>query len=283
MTTTAPESTLTQPYSVVADVSPEMAEELLKFNTKNRKIVPQAVKEYAKAMHDGRWLFDAAPIRISTDGVVLDGQHRLHAIVQSGTTQRMSIWKNLAPETQAVMDTGRKRSFANALTLSGEVNPNNLAAATSAFYYWEHGVRDASLAAFGTINGVRPQITELQEFFNQYRDELVEAVIYSSRVYRVLPLSQRVTGMLWMIVSQKDREDAMVFFEKLISGTDMGATDPILQVRNRILVEHGRIGKLDAAWQVGILLKAWNLFRTGATVARLQYKLTNDDKFPEPK
>jgi hypothetical protein len=285
MTITAPAVTdpNAAPYNVVADVNPEMAKQLLEYNTKNRKLLPAAVKEYARAMKDGRWLFDGAPIRISSSGVVLDGQHRLQAIVQSGTTQRMSIWKNIDPATQAVMDTGRKRTFSNALTLDGVPNPSAVASATSAYFFWTQGLRDSKLASFSVVNGMRPQISQLQEFFETNQDRILQAVNLANRVTRVLPVSRRVMAMLWLAFSEKDQDATDIFFEKLITGSDLAEGDPILALRNRLMIAHGEVGNLENTWQIGVFLKAWNHYRDGNTVKRIQYKLNSNETFPEPK
>ena len=70
-------------------------------------------------MISGKWLFDGQPIRFDSDGFLLDGQHRLNAIVKSGTSQKFLIIKGLQNETFKVMDTGKNRNGSDALSILG--------------------------------------------------------------------------------------------------------------------------------------------------------------------
>lgn len=70
----------------------------------------------------GFWHFDGAPIRFSDDGTLLDGQHRLHAIIQSNTTLDMLVVRGLKNETQATMDIGSVRQACNFFQMNGVKN-----------------------------------------------------------------------------------------------------------------------------------------------------------------
>ena len=69
-------------------ITPELAREILKGNSKNRKIRQQRVDYLADEMKNGRWQISHQGICIATDGRVLDGQHRLLAVIQSGVQRR---------------------------------------------------------------------------------------------------------------------------------------------------------------------------------------------------
>lgn len=66
-------------------LGPTLAHELLKLNTHNRPLSPSVVAKYAATMRLGLWRpHPRSPIAISTAGRFLNGQHRLHAIADSG-------------------------------------------------------------------------------------------------------------------------------------------------------------------------------------------------------
>lgn len=98
-------------YTVIRDITPDMANEMLKSNTNNyRKAYYKVVAKYADDMANGRWQTNGDPIRISKSGVLLDGQHRLMAIAKSGTTQTMLIVYDVEDET-SVFDIGYRRNL----------------------------------------------------------------------------------------------------------------------------------------------------------------------------
>lgn len=104
-------------------VTPEMAEEILN-NSKNvftnRKIRQATVDMYAKDMKNGNWKENGETIKITSDGILIDGQHRLHAIVKCGKPQEMLIVEGISPDVVDTIDIGLKRSLENALQFQGK-------------------------------------------------------------------------------------------------------------------------------------------------------------------
>lgn len=109
-------------------VEPDQAQKWLECNVANRTLRPSRVKEYASAMQEGRWLYTADPIRFDLDGKLIDGQHRLMAVVKSGCTVEMHVVRGLAPEAQDAVDTGVIRTAADALKVRGFKHGSQLAA-----------------------------------------------------------------------------------------------------------------------------------------------------------
>lgn len=95
---------------VIMDITPAAAKRLLRLNTNNRNLRDKRVDQYAHDMKAGRWYANGMPIVISNEGVLKDGQHRLHACVKAETTLEGSIVLYL-PEKQAnCYDVGAARS-----------------------------------------------------------------------------------------------------------------------------------------------------------------------------
>lgn len=94
------------------DLTPEMAAALLANpHPKQRRPAPGTVKNYARAITEGRWA-PAAPDPILTDaeGRMFNGAHRCAAVVEAGVTIRIWIGRNADPELFDVIDVGRRRS-----------------------------------------------------------------------------------------------------------------------------------------------------------------------------
>lgn len=96
--------------SLECDVGPEAAQELLKLNIGNRPIRQNTVQSYARAMKAGEWYFTAEPMTI-LDGVLISGQKRCLAIIQSGATIRMVIAAGVHPKSRLVIDSGDRRKL----------------------------------------------------------------------------------------------------------------------------------------------------------------------------
>lgn len=114
----------------VETITPSDATEMLKHNHSNRPVRGTYVKRLASAMRRGEWCVSHQGIAFSTDGTLLDGQHRLMAVVDSGVTCQMMVSRDVHPDAFRVMDQGARRSIADIGRLDRRVADTvNLAAA----------------------------------------------------------------------------------------------------------------------------------------------------------
>jgi hypothetical protein len=122
-------------------VTPSEAKRLLDRNVNNRPINATIVKHYADMMKRGKWHVDAdTPIKIAVDNTLLDGQHRLMAVVESNTTQAMTFRTNCDKHSQQYMDRGRKRSLSDDLHIQGYKYNSVLSSSLSLIWrYLEEG------------------------------------------------------------------------------------------------------------------------------------------------
>lgn len=103
----------------VETVTPAQAENWLNSNKNNRKMRDGVAEQYAQDMRDGKWTRCVAPIVFYEDGDLADGQHRLWAIVISGTSQEFAILRGLDRASGLNIDTGLSRSLVDAGRISG--------------------------------------------------------------------------------------------------------------------------------------------------------------------
>lgn len=116
----------------IVRVTPDLAKQWLEFNTKNRPLNDRHVKHMADVMTAGDMVFNGETIIFDTNGVLLNGQHQLTACVKSGRTFDKLVVRNVSPDAFDTLDSGRKRKVADMLSMAGEPNSSNVAAAISA-------------------------------------------------------------------------------------------------------------------------------------------------------
>lgn len=112
----------------VETIGPKEAAVLLEANTNNRPVSQARVDAIARAMVEGAWLFHGASIQISEQGVILDGQHRLIAVVKTGLQFKFVVVRGVADEAFKVIDCGKSRSVADVLHIDGYTRGTALAA-----------------------------------------------------------------------------------------------------------------------------------------------------------
>lgn len=77
--------------SEVKKICPKDALKMLEKNIDNRKLRPAVVREYAGYMKSGLWRENGETVLITDDGYLLNGQHRLNAIIASGACINMLV------------------------------------------------------------------------------------------------------------------------------------------------------------------------------------------------
>jgi hypothetical protein len=85
----------------------------------NRKLSRPKVKLYANEMLAGEWSADSNMICFDTEGCLINGQHRLHAVLLSDTVQTFVIARNMPTESARVFDQGRARNQVDRINISG--------------------------------------------------------------------------------------------------------------------------------------------------------------------
>jgi hypothetical protein len=102
-------------------VTPEMAKDWLTRNlANNRNEYPSQVEKIADDIREGRWKLTHECIAFAgtkEKGSLIDGQHRLRAVVASNTSATFIIAEHCDVETFGVIGIGRARSTADLFTI----------------------------------------------------------------------------------------------------------------------------------------------------------------------
>ncbi|MFD3336106.1 hypothetical protein ACFWV1_26180 [Streptomyces sp. NPDC058700] len=262
------------PTALVITITPHLATELLKRNTRNRSLRDRAVGDYARDMTAGNWVINGEAIKLATNGDVLDGQHRLHAIVKANLSTDMFVVIGLDPETQETMDSGRKRSTGDALSLRSEENALSLAAITRRVWAWQQGDRrfkgryTPTTAEVLTLLAKHPEIRRSTEIAARTRSSFPH-------------IPQSVVGTAHFLFNAIDPGECAWFFQRLADGAELPLGHPILALRTRVTSERRDGDRMAEDRYLSYLVRTWNAVRDGRELARLTHKPGSD--IPTPK
>lgn len=263
----------------VVMVSPELAAAWLEHNPRNRRVSDKHAAMIAGAITRDEWRMNGAPIVRGADGDLLDGQHRLTAVVLSGRSVPMLVVDGVEPEAQITIDAGRKRSFADQLKLLGETEYTSVAALVMKIYRWE-------TSQIRSLNRP-PTYDQLLKIYQREQDTLDLSIRESKKVRRALPVSTSIMALCHWVFAKLDGEDAEFFFARLRDGQGLVEGDAILTLRKFILNAavgpRGR-GRLDDPMLLAVTIKAWNAFRAGTQIKQLWWRSggARPEQFPEP-
>lgn len=78
-------------------INPAEAEAYLKNNAMHRKIKEKKVDAYMKEMKNGKWVLNGKSLIFDSNGRLLNGQHRLSAVVKSQTPLTTVVIRGVDP------------------------------------------------------------------------------------------------------------------------------------------------------------------------------------------
>lgn len=256
-------------------ICPEMALEMLDHNTDNRKLRPAQVTKLARDMQEGRWIFNGEPIVFDTNGKLKQGQHRLFAIVESEMPFEFIVVRGVQPEAMSTYDIGARRTYADVLLLRGEKNASGLAGAVK--MHWQLEMKSYSDHRSMVSNG------ELDEHLARH-PEIRDALDISTMIQSGCRLPIRVGATFFAYASMLPdiSDDLSVFVEGLRTGAGLAADSPILKLRTAILANYPSKKQYNTWHMLALVIKAWNMYRTGKTVQILSYKTggASPEQFP---
>ena len=261
-------------------ITPSLAKEMLVNNTHNRKVSELKVHMWAESMKRGEWTLNGEAIKIADDGTILDGQHRLYAVIESGVTIQSLVVSGLPKQSQETMDTGKQRTLADVLTLRGYKNAHDLSSVVLALIRWE---KYSPATAFRSSTQYPVTNGEAIQFIEQHPSvvDIPGRVGTCSRYSRI---SRKILGVLYYKFSEVSPENVDFFFDKLENGSGMEQYDPILVLRNTVArLRSTHHGALNPTYIAAIVIKAWNLYISGDQCKLLRFAQggASPEQFPK--
>lgn len=122
----------------VKTVTPDMAREMLKNNQGNRTISPTRVNYFVSLMRSGAFQLTHQGICISSDGRLIDGQHRLQACVVSGIPMEVMVTTEADQKLFSVIDTGRNRTNSDLFKIAGYKYQTHLTSMCTKVLLWQN-------------------------------------------------------------------------------------------------------------------------------------------------
>lgn len=265
----------------VVRVTPELAATWLAANTHNRNMRPTRVRAFADDIAAGRWVPNGETIKFTADGVLIDGQHRLAAIVSAGVSVDLLVVRGLPMSAQETIDTGATRTFGDVLSLRGEQRAAALAATCRIVYEWQ--VSGGTLPAGHTAN---PTHAQLSDVLAQH-PELRHATTVGQRIsYNCPPMPTSLGSLLVWLFERIDLDDANGFVEAMVTGANLATDSPILALRSLLKNYADRSNvRPDRRMLAGSAIKAWNAYRAGVPLRQVTFRPggAHPERFPEPK
>jgi hypothetical protein len=263
-----------------------MAQAWLEGNVDNRNLREPRVLQHSQVLQRGEWELTGDCIVFDEDGTLLNGQHRLSAVVVTGIPARFVVLRGVPAKAQEVMDTGLARTLGDQLQRRGV--PYYTYVSSALFWLHRMAYSEATEVAHYAEPGMRPTFRQL---LNLYEDnkELGEEAARIGRHVNNLKVRAGATLAVYHRLKQIDDanidEEVDSFFEKWVTGAELKASDPIFRLREWTLEDaakrHTR-GRAPDYRYVAYVITAWNKWRDGEPIRQLKWVYTPTTRMSWP-
>ena len=243
--------------SIKADlrqITPALAKSLLTTNTNNRHVNPRIVKRYAADIKAGAWKLNGESIIFSEDGTLLDGQHRLLAVIEADAPITSLVVGGVAPSARDTINTGRTKRVSDHLAIMGYQNATRRQSVTRLLYAWEEG------RPLGNTPSRSPSVNETIEVMERWEPHLTEAmrlaVICAGNRHGVYPSTLIVFFTLACAVDGGNG-NVMEFAEQFAYGAGLEVGHPVLHLRNHLTSQLARNVSWERNQHLAWLTQAW--------------------------
>ena len=256
--------------SRVVVLTPDIAKGWLRHNTLNRKFSRNGARSLSTEMARGYWRENGESIVFDREGILIDGQHRLQAVLNSGHSYRCPVITGIEAVVRPTVDTGLKRSGAANLQMAGE--PNSTALAATLLLWKGYQARDARVMTHPQSGPpeTRTSIPGIMDYLSEYpgiRQAVTETLSLrpAGQGRALVPSSEAALVWYAIVDSGAGKDRASEFVGSVLSGYNLNEQSPIVALRRR-LIDHLRPGqRMDKRERIALILKTWQLWSTGKT------------------
>lgn len=256
-------------------IDPGLATELLRGNVANRTLTSSKIIKYTQDIIDGNWTADTAEcIKLTSNMRLLDGQHRLSAIVASNTAVEMFVAYNVPESAMNNIDTGMSRSTKNIFELNGIQNAQTVSSVIKKYLAYKY-----------SSEGVNDPIQKMQITNKQTLDEYYSRPdFWNSLLVRFQQCRKKFKNiessyiMSWYaLCNDINPELATVYFNTLISGLGLTDSKDPIYVFRQFLLEKAETK--NRTLNFALFVKSWNFAIKKQTVSVLRYNAAIE-KYP---
>jgi hypothetical protein len=231
-----PDLASTKIKTVATVITPTMAVKWLEGNIHNRDISQKTVNAFARDMILGHWLITHQGIAFAKDGTLIDGQHRLWAVVESKKSVLMNVTTGLDLKTQNAIDIGRNRSVRDIIALQRKSEKQDGKDTSKRVRSVHVGIARMLCEQTGIL---RPTTPEQIDAYNKFEPAIVAAIDMYPRIVARLQNASIGCVITRAILAGEDRDKIAKFVYILTEG--MPASGEVLTEYDRMVITLRRL------------------------------------------
>lgn len=257
----------------VATITPEDAMAMLEMNSSNRPLNHQHVNRISRQITEGKWRYNGDTIKIAKSNDILDGQHRLWAIIEAKQAVETIVVRGIEADAFATIDTLRKpRSGSDVLALLGAVRQRStISVALQWLTRWQRKCLESYRAPQNRI--------ENSDIERAYHD--------NPGIVRAAEAAQRLRGLsnpgilafFYFVLTNRNPDLAERMISTLENPAGVGINDPFFRLR-AYFTSDKKNDRKDPLITIVYMIKAANAAYENKEIKALNWR--NQGSFAEP-
>jgi hypothetical protein len=251
--------------SKVITITPQMASEMLMRNKLNRRINQVRLNHYAAMITNGDWQLNGESIKFDNSGNLIDGQHRLNAIIKSNIPINTVVIYGLSEKSFVTIDTGKSRTSGDIFFIEGIKNSVNISSGISKYITLCRGRKTFK----SSMAHVRLSNIDILEEYNSSADHYQHLHTSAQKFYRA---NHKVISTSDYIAFHKyfqtkfSYEIVESFFANLENGVGVAGV-----LKNRLLDDLVSRKKISSMEKNALIIKSFKYYTEGKEIKTLRF------------
>ena len=264
--------------SIVETITPQKAQEYLNTSKGNRNISKPVVDSYAITMKSGGWLLNGEAIVFDQEGHLINGHHRLHAVIKSGVPIESFVTRGVSDKAFVTFDCGRHRTVGQLIGMQGVKHYNSVSSVVSTAFRLMNGYE---ISECNSLRNLGKTNADMMDCFNKDREAFIEAGAFGVEMRNKAPfVDGSMVGGSYYFLTKKggySKDFVRTFFEDLCQ-YDTSNNEMVNMLRMRFIkAKTSNTMKLPRSVAFALLVKTWNLYVTCTSVKQLKYTAEAED------
>ena len=259
--------------AVRVTITPEMAVEILEMNKINRPLRQEKVNTIARQIVAGKWRYNGQTIKITHTLDVLDGQHRLWAIIEAKRGVETLVAFGIDREAFETIDTLQtNRTLGDTIALEGQLQYRNYVGQALAWLIrYERGTIEKYRAPVNRIEN-----SDVKEAYRN-NPNIVHAVQQGVKVRKLCNAS--LASFFYYVLANQNTALAEKFIEILRDPSKTKVAHPFYLLRHYLVSERTHKDPLKV---IALMIKAANAAYAGKELTALEWRPQgrNPERFP---
>lgn len=255
--------------SEVIKITPALANQWLVNNSRNRHLSEDLVVNYATEMEAGRWAVNGESIKFDTNGRLIDGQHRLRAVILYGKPVTSLVLRGVDPTAFDTLDTGKRRTSGDVLSINGVKNANRVAGTLGWIWRFHSDNMERRIR--------QPATRVVEEVLAKFPEVRLATEHIGNTVSHLLSSSLAVA--LYVLFRRNNPKVADEWFIALKDGATSDGNHTMFLLRERLIRNRSDSARLPQHEIAALCIKAFNALLSGEEIKQLRH--TRGEAFPK--